>query len=1050
MPPRRRQPQPAGAPTNAYVDPREEVSELRRQVEILTERLTQLEPPHEEEEFELNDAFENPFHRHARHHEQPMHRRWEASIKVEIPDFLGTLKVEEFVDWLNTVERVFKFKDVPENKKVKWVAIKLKGRASAWWEQLQLMRERRGKQKIIAWDKMKKKLKENFLPFNYTQIMFQRLQNLRQGIKSVEEYTEEFYELVSRNEISDSEDQLVSRYLGGLRQSIQDVLCLYTFWSVSEAYQRALAVEKQQKRSGNHFVGSQPKSAEPKVEHGDKSQEQDAGISKRPSAFRGSGTGNTSSNQNIKCFKCGEQGHRSSTCRKERGKQLMMENEKSKTYDYEDEVEYNSLLLPKEEEKDEWLRSNIFHTTCTIKDKVCKLIIDSGSCENVVSRDAVEKLNLKQEKHPKPYKLSWFKKGNEVNVDTRCLVSFSIGHKYFDNVWCDVVSMDACHILLGRPWQFDRCTIHDGRSNTYTFNKDNLKVTLVPSREVGHTKTSKRNNENLLSISKFMGNVDESGIMFALVVREAGTPFSAHDSVKSLLEKFADVMPTKLPSGLPPMRDIQHQIDLVPGSSLPNKPAYRMSPKEHEELQRQVEEAIEKGLIRISMSPCAVPALLTPKKDGSWRMCVDSRAINKITVKYRYPIPRLDDMLDQLAGAKVYSKIDLRSGYHQIRIRPGDEWKTAFKTREGLYEWLVMPFGLSNAPSTFMRVMNHVLKPFLQKCVVVYFDDILIYSPSFEEHKQHLEKVLETLRQEKLYVNLKKCSFATSMVLFLGFVISDEGIKVDESKVRAIVEWPTPRSIHDVRSFHGLASFYRRFIRNFSSLVSPITECMRANLKIYWTPEANESFRLIKKKISEASVLALPDFEKVFEVDCDASKVRIGVVLSQEGHPVAFFSEKLSGSRLNYITYDVEFYVIVRALRHWQHYLMHNEFILNSDHEALKYINNQHTLSPRHAKWVSILQNFNFTLKHKAGIHNKVADALSRRASYLSVMRAEVQGFDTFKEMYSEDTYFGQVMQEVLSGQCYYYQVQDSFLFKGMQLCIPDYSLREMVIARLI
>ncbi|GJR75361.1 DNA gyrase subunit B, chloroplastic/mitochondrial [Tanacetum coccineum] len=317
------QPQPAGAPTNAYVDLREEVSELRRQVEILTERLTQLEPPHEEEEFELNDAFENPFHRHARHREQPMHRR--MCLKT---------------------------------KKVKWVAIKLKGRASTWLEQLQLMRERRGKQKII-------------------------------GIKSVEEYTEEFYELVLRNDILDCKEQLVSRYLGGLRQSIQDALCLYTFWSVLEAYQRALEVEKQQKKIKKSFWRiTKTKYVESKqVKHGDKSQEQDAAISKRPTVFRGSGSGTgnntSSSNQNIKCFKCGEPCHKSSTCRKERGKQLMMEIEKLETYDYEDEVKYNveprydedeeyednfvygdvgqmlvirkSLLVPKEEEKDEWL-----------------------------------------------------------------------------------------------------------------------------------------------------------------------------------------------------------------------------------------------------------------------------------------------------------------------------------------------------------------------------------------------------------------------------------------------------------------------------------------------------------------------------------------------------------------------------------------------------------------------------------------------------------------------------------------------------------------------
>ena len=208
-------------------------------------------------------------------------------------------------------------------------------------------------------------------------------------------------------------------------------------------------------------------------------------------------------------------------------------------------------------------------------------------------------------------------------------------------------------------------------------------------------------------------------------------------------------------------------------------------------------------------------------------MCVDSRAINKITIGYRFPIPRLDDMLDQLSGAVVFSKIDLRSGYHQIRIHSGDEWKTTFKTRNGLYEWLVMPFGLTNAPSTFMRLMNQVLQPFLGKFVVVYFDDILIHSKSREEHIGHLREVFKVLRENKLYANLKKCVFMRDSLLFLGYVVSSEGIKVDEDKVKAIREWPTPKNMSDVRSFHGLAIFYRRFIKHFSSIVAPITECLK-------------------------------------------------------------------------------------------------------------------------------------------------------------------------------------------------------------------------------
>ncbi|XP_074314284.1 uncharacterized protein LOC141649493 [Silene latifolia] len=316
-------------------------------------------------------------------------------------------------------------------------------------------------------------------------------------------------------------------------------------------------------------------------------------------------------------------------------------------------------------------REHIFHTLCKVQNKLCNLIIDSGSCTNVVSRDLVDKLKLSSRNHPKPYKLHWLDGNNGIQEKKQSLISFKFG-PYEDDVWCDVIPMSACHILLGRPWQFDRKVEHEGRSNVYIVTKGKAKYHLNPLSSSKKKKPSVKGSL-FLEASEIEDALTHGDPTYVLLVRELPSEDSNKAAVQELSDEFGDVFPDELPNGLPPKRGIEHQIDLIPGDSLPNKPAYRCNPEEAKELQRQVQELIDRGYVQESLSPCAAPALLVPKKDGTWRMCIDSRAVNNITIKYRFPIPRLDDMLDELTGSCVFSKLDLRSGYHQMRIREGDE-----------------------------------------------------------------------------------------------------------------------------------------------------------------------------------------------------------------------------------------------------------------------------------------------------------------------------------------------------------------------------------------
>ncbi|XP_039686533.1 uncharacterized protein [Medicago truncatula] len=595
-----------------------QMEEMRRQIqqlqEIVNAQQAQLEAQHMQSDVDESSS-ESSSLRSRRPQRQSFR---DNDIKVDIPDFEGKLHPDEFVDWLQTVERVFEYKEILEEKKVKIIAVKLKKHASIWWENLKMKRAREGKSKIKTWEKMRRELSKKFLPSHYYQDSFIQLQNLRQKNFSVEEYTREFEKLMMKCDIHEREEQTIACYLGRLNTDVAHPVQLQQYWSLDDVVRLAMRVEKHlpKKHSYRNFSSTENSSYPRKTDNDQPS------TSTKPSP-KPTTENKPKATKTITIIK-GEayENVDEETNRDEPEKEEVLEpiyDEELIVADHGESLVIRRSLHTMSAQEEYWLRKNIFHTRCTTAGKVCDVIIDSGSCENVVSNYMVEKLEMPTQCHPHPYKLQWLNKGSEVKVTKRCLVSFSIGQKYQDQVWCDIVPMDACHLLLGRPCQYDRRAHHDCYTNTYSFVKDGVKIKLTPLPPSGLDKNKNESKPlvSLITKTRFKEAVDEVQTMSFILMFEENAETVLPVEIEQMLSEFPDVVPEDVPQGLPPMRDIQHAIDFIPGAVIPNRPAYRMSPQEHAEVTRQVEELLKKGLIQESVSPCAVPAILVPKKDGS-------------------------------------------------------------------------------------------------------------------------------------------------------------------------------------------------------------------------------------------------------------------------------------------------------------------------------------------------------------------------------------------------------------------------------------------------
>ncbi len=694
------------------------------------------------------------------------------------------------------------------------------------------------------------------------------------------------------------------------------------------------------------------------------------------------------------------------------------DSDTSSDSDSEDEVVSNAAIDT---------NSDLIEFDGTLNNNSVHILLDGGSTGNFISAEYVAQHQLTVHKLAvtKTVKLA-----DHTQYVISEYITATIGiDTYSEVIELRVMPLKVANVILGLPWLRQHNPDIDWSSNIVRLISDGRIIKLVPTQ-------SHSNEIELVSALQFKRSMRKADMNYLIYIRSDNDSESVNTtSVPSIVSEYQDVFPDDLPEGLPPSRAVDHRIELESGHVPPSKTPYRLNQAETDELNKQLTELLKKGYIRPSVSPYGAPVMFASKKDNSYRMCMDYRALNKITIKNKYPLPRIDDLLDRLAGARYFSKIDLRSGYHQIRVAEQDIHKTAFNTRYGHYEFLVLPFGLTNAPATFMHLMQSIFMEYLDKFVIIFLDDILIFSKTRELHEQHVRQVLDILRQHKLYAKLSKCEFYQTSISFLGHRITQQGISMEVDKVNAIHTWPVPTNVRELRSFLGLAGYYRRFVQNFSKIAIPLTELLHSSTVWVWGDRQQVAFEQLKLAVSTAPVLIIPDPNKQFTVLTDASGYAVGAALCQDHgkglQPCAYLSHKLNTAEQNYPVHEQELLAIIHALREWRHHLMGNKFIIRTDHKSLQYLQTQDKLSPRQVRWSELMQQYDYIIQYNPGTQNDVADSLSRRADHqVNTVTAVSYKLDetikaTIQSGYSSDP----VTQGILSSGSSEHNIRDGLIY---------------------
>nr|CAH66013.1 OSIGBa0093M15.3 [Oryza sativa] len=977
-------------------------------------------------------------------------------LRVRPPTFSSTTNPVEAGDWLHAVEKKLDLIQCTEQEKVSFASHQLHGPAAEWWDHF---RQGRVEGEPITWQEFTAAFKKTHIPSGVVALKKREFRALNQGSRSVTEYLHDFNRLAryaSEDVRTDEERQ--EKFLEGLNDELSYALMSTDFRDFQQLVDKAIRQEdkynrmEQKKRRAAQFKAQQGSNQRPRLVIGPQAPSYPQGGSSsvvRPQRqFYNNNTGNrgndnrnmvahpavtSAQNQPVRkelgskpviCFNCGDPGHYADKCPKPRRVKNAPAPNNSNAPAPKARVNHVAAAEAQN-------APDVVLGTFPVNSIPATVLFDSGATHSFLSKSFASNHGMEVVSLGRPLLVNT--PGNQVFSTQYCpSATIEIEEVLFPSSLILLESKDL-DVILGIDW----LSRHRG-----VIDCANRKVTLT--------------NSNGETVSFFASSPkSHGGVLNQVALQEI-----------PIVQDYPDVFPEDL-SGMPPKRDIEFRIDLVPGTNPIHKRPYRMAANELAEVKKQVDDLLQKGYIRPSTLPWGAPVIFVEKKDHTQRMCVDYRALNEVTIKNKYPLPRIDDLFDQLEGATVFSKIDLRSGYHQLRIREEDIPKTAFTTRYGLFECTVMSFGLTNAPAFFMNLMNKVFMEYLDKFVVVFIDDILIYSKTKEEHEEHLRLALEKLREHQLYAKFSKCEFWLSEVKFLGHVISSGGVAVDPSNVESILSWKQPKTVSEIRSFLGLVGYYRRFIENFSKIARPMTRLLQKEVKYKWTEDCEQSFQELKKRLVTAPVLILPDSRKGFQVYCDASRHGLGCVLMQEGKVVAYASRQLRPHENNYPTHDLELAAVVHALKIWRHYLFGNRTEIYTDHKSLKYIFTQPDLNMRQRRWLELIKDYDMKIHYHPGKANVVADALSRKSycnmsegrrlpwelcqefeklnlgivskGFVAALEAKPTLFDQVREAQVNDSDIQEIKKNMRRGKAIgYVEDEQGTVWLGERICVPE------------